>query len=199
MRIYGLTGGVGSGKSAVAARLSELGFPVLNADEIGHECLAPGGRAADAVLRAFGTAILSSGAIDRAKLAALVFGDKAALATLNAIAHPAIIQTIAERCDALAREGHTVAIVEAALLAENGALDAWLDGLILVTCRSDIRMARLVQLRGMDPAQARLRIDAQTPPERKAHLADWVIENEGTLEQLRERVDEVARLLPDEA
>ena len=102
---------------------------------------------------------------------------------------------IAGRLAALTRENHTAAIVEAALIGERGRRDAWLDGLIVMMCREDLRLDRLVRLRGMDLQQARKRMAAQTPPEKKVALADWVIVNEGTLDELWARVDEVAEAI----
>lgn len=191
MRVYGLTGGAGSGKSEVARCLSTLAsIPVIDADRVGHELLEPGGAAVDPVIEAFGHEVTTSDVVDRAKLAERVFGDPEALQKLNAIVHPEILQVIVGQLAALAEAGHSVAVVEAALIAESGERDAWLDGLIVVTCPEDIRLDRL-QLRGMDIEQARKRIAAQTSPEKKVPLADWVIVNEGTLEELWVRVNEI--------
>jgi len=192
MRIYGLTGGSGSGKSEVARRFMELGIPVIDADKVGHQILEPGGMAVEAVVQAFGEKVLTNARIDREKLGALVFEDEIARRTLNAIVHPLIKRGIAERCVELAQQGHPAVLVDAALLAESGRREEWLDGLILVTCRDDLRLKRLVESRSINASMARGRMAAQTPPETKIPLADWVIENEGTLEQLRERVDEIA-------
>ena len=192
MRIYGLTGGTGSGKSEAGQRLSYAGIPVIDADRVGHELLEPGGAAVGPVIEAFGREVTTAGAVDRAKLADWVFGDPEALRKLNAIVHPGIMQVIAGRLATLAGAGHAAAVVDAALIAEGGKRDVWLDGLIVVTCREDIRLDRLVRLRGMDIEQARKRIAAQTPAEKKVPLADWVIVNEGALEALWVRVDEIA-------
>jgi dephospho-CoA kinase len=197
MRIYGLTGGTGSGKSEVGRRFARLGIPVLDADRIGHQLLEPGGRGVAPLAEAFGHEILSEGQVDREKLGALVFADPDALHKLNSIIHPLIGQAIAERCAALSQENHPAVVIDAALLGEHGKRDPWLDGLILVTCREDLRLKRLVELRGMEPAQAQTRIAAQTPPEKKIPLADWIIENEGSLEHLHVRADEVARHILD--
>jgi len=192
MRVYGLTGGAGSGKSEAGRRLSHAGIPVIDADRVGHELLEPGGAAVDPVIEAFGCEVTTAGAVDRAKLADWVFGDPEALRKLNAIVHPRIMQVTAGRLAALAGAGHAAAVVDAALIAEGGKRDVCLDGLIVVTCREDIRLDRLVRLRGMDIEQARKRIAAQTPAEKKVPLADWVIVNEGSLETLWVRVDEIA-------
>lgn len=193
MRVYGLTGGIASGKSEVARRFEELGLPVIDADRIGHALLEPGGEAAGAVLEAFGYDVETCGKIDREKLAKVVFPDREARLRLNAITHPAIAGKIAARCAELARDGHAAVIVEAALLAEDGTRDAWLDGLIVVVCPAETRLCRLVELRGMDRAQARMRIEAQTPDDVKRPAADWAIANTGTLEELRVRAEGVAK------
>jgi len=192
MHIYGLTGGVGSGKSEVARRLSARGIPVIDADRIGHALLESGSEVADAVVRAFGQRVLSCGRIDRDKLARVVFADPEALKKLNAITHPVITRVVAERCASLVQEGHDAAVIEAAIMAENGKLEGWLDGLILVTCAEETRGERLVRLRGMAGDEARRRIEAQSAPEAKIPLATWVIDNEGTLDQLYARTDEIA-------
>jgi dephospho-CoA kinase len=198
MRIYGLTGGIGSGKSEVARRLVELGIPVIDADIVGHEILEPGGSAADAVIAAFGEAILTDGRVDREKLGAVVFDDEAARKKLNAIVHPVIARNIAERCAELVQQGHSSIVIEATLLAEDGQREPWMNGLILVLSSEDLRLSRLVRSRGMDPVDGRKRMAAQTPAEKKASLADWVIENNGTLDELRAATDRVADAIRDQ-
>jgi dephospho-CoA kinase len=192
MRIYGLTGGTGSGKSEAARRFEMRGIPVIDADAIGHEVIAPGGAAEKAVIQAFGPGIVTDGAVDRAKLGARVFSDTAARQQLNAIVHPAIAFEIAMRCAALADQGHDAVIVDAALIAENRRKEDYLSGLMVVTCPAEERVRRLVAHRGIEEAEARRRIAAQTPPEEKLALADWVIDNSGTKEALHARVDAIA-------
>lgn len=193
--LYGLTGGIASGKSEVARRFVAARLPVLDADDIGHELMMPGGAAEQEVISVFGERILTNGRVDREKLAAIVFGDAEARARLNAVMHPMIRREILRRCAALAQEGHKAAIVNAALIAEDGRRDPWLDGLVLVISSRETRLLRLTAQRGMTREEAQRRLDAQTPPERKLALADWVIENEGDLEALYARADEVAELI----
>ena len=195
MRIYGLTGGTGSGKSEAGRMFRERGVPVLDADAIGHALIEPGGAAVDAVVDAFGADILTDGHIDREKLGARVFRDAEARQRLNAILHPAIRMEIANRCVSLAQEGHDTVLVDAALIAENGRKDDYLNGLIVVNCPADLRARRLVERRGIDEPEACRRIAAQTPPEKKIALADWVIENSGTIEALEAEVERVAEEL----
>ncbi|MCC6152737.1 MAG: dephospho-CoA kinase [Candidatus Hydrogenedentes bacterium] len=194
MRIYGLTGGTGSGKTEAARRFASHRIPIIDADAIGHEVIASGGAAEKAVIDSFGPGILTDGAIDRSKLGAQVFRDDAARRKLNSIVHPAIGMAIALRCAALA-ETHEMAIIDAALIAENGKKEDYLSGLILVLCPDDLRVERLVAHRGIDEAEARRRIAAQTPPENKLALADWVIDNSGGINALHARVDEIAEEL----
>ena len=194
MRIYGLTGGTGSGKSEAARRFASRGIPIIDADAVGHEVIAPGGAAEKSVIDAFGEGILTDGAIDRGKLGTQVFRNEEARKKLNSIVHPAIGMAIAMRCAALA-EQRDVVIIDAALIAENGKKEDYLSGLMLVLCPDDLRVQRLVAHRGVDEAEARRRIAAQTPPEKKLALADWVIDNSGDIDALHARVDEVAEEL----
>jgi len=198
MRIYGLTGGTGSGKTEAARRFATHGIPIIDADAIGHEVIAPGGAAERAVIEAFGSHILTDGAIDRTKLGAQVFRNDEARKKLNSIVHPAIGMAIAMRCAALAEQSERV-IIDAALIAENGKKEDYLSGLILVLCPDNLRVQRLVAHRGIDEAEARRRIAAQTPPEKKLALADWVIDNSGGIDALHARIDEIAEELKTHA
>lgn len=195
MRIYGLTGGTGSGKTEAARRFAVHGFAVIDADAIGHEVIAPGGVAERAVVEAFGSTIQTCGKIDRAKLGALVFADKTARYRLNAIVHPVIAAEIGRRCADYAEVGLPEILLDAALLGEDGAREAWLSGLILILCPVEERVRRLMANRDIPEAEARQRIAAQTPPEAKRALADWVIENDGTIEALHARVDAIAEAI----
>lgn len=195
MRLIGLTGGVGSGKSEAARCFLEFGLPVIDADKVGHDVISPGGAAAEAVTEAFGPDVTVDGVIDRAKLAEVVFRDVAARRKLNDIVHPAIMLEVGTRCAQLADDGHDVVLVEAALLGERGARDPWLSGLILVTCPRALRIERLAAIRGMLPDDTERRMAAQTSPEQKVAFADWVIDNSGTLDALRARVEEVVHAI----
>jgi dephospho-CoA kinase len=199
MRVWGLTGGAGSGKSEAARHFIQRGIPVLNADEIGHELLAPGGGGEEAVVAAFGTEILTEGQIDRQKLGGIVFADADALVRLNAIVHPLIRLEIKDRCKTLAGNGQGMVIIDAALIAEDGKRPACLEGLILVACSRETRMKRLVEKRGFTEERARRCIEAQTPPEEKLALADMVLENEESLDALCERVDAITKELTGSA
>lgn len=192
MRVVGLTGGIGSGKSEVARRLETHGLPTIDADRVGHALLSPGHPTALRVTEAFGPGILTDGAIDRAKLGAVVFADHAQLSLLNALTHPPLAAEIRRQCAELDAAGHPAAIVDGAIIGDSGVLETWIDKLILVLSPASVRLKRLVDRRGLDPLRAQARIDAQIPPERKNPLAAWVIHNEGSLKELHAQVDTVA-------
>lgn len=195
MKLYGLTGGIGSGKSEAAHHFTAMGIPVIDADQAGHDVIAPGGAAEAAVLEAFGQKIRTHGRIDREKLAALVFRDEQARNRLNAIVHPAIMETVSGRCARLAASGEGIVVIEAALLGENGQREPWLEGLILVLCPEELRVHRLTTDRAMNTEEARRRIQAQTPPESKRAIADWVIENSGDIASLHAQVEAISEVL----
>ena len=199
MRIYGLTGGTGSGKSEAARRFQEHGIPVIDADAAGHEAIAPGGAAERKVIAAFGEGILTNGEIDRAKLGAIVFADQTAREKLNAIVHPAIREGIGQRCAAFAREGHDLVVVDAALIGEGLARGMHLDGVILVMAPAHLRRKRLMEGRGLTRAEADRRMAAQVPPAKKLAMADWVIHNESDKDTLYARVDAIVQELRSHA
>jgi dephospho-CoA kinase len=190
MRIFGITGGIGAGKSEAARAFERRGIPVIDADSVGHAVIEPGGAAHDAVLRVFGNGILANdGSIDRARIAARAFADPDACRQLNAITHPAIYAEIARRCVELGEQGAQTVIVEAALLGERGTVNPMFEGLILVSCPVQERIRRITgPPRCMDRAEAERRIAAQSDPESKRPLAKWVIENGGDLENLQHQV-----------
>jgi dephospho-CoA kinase len=195
MRIYGLTGGTGSGKSAAALRFEDHGIPVIDADKVGHDVIAPGGTAERGVIEAFGDDIVVDGRIDRAKLADRVFGDSEALQRLNGLVHPAIFAEIGQRCAAYAGEGKEAVLIDAALLGDNGTLQEWFAGLVLVLCPEEERIRRLVAYRGFTVTEARTRVAAQVNPEDKRPLATWIIDNSGDLSALHAQVDKIAEAI----
>jgi dephospho-CoA kinase len=188
----GLTGGIGCGKSTVAAMMSELGCHVLNADKMAHALIAPGEPAYEDVRREFGPNVLAAdGSIDRARLAAVVFADAAKLARLNAIVHPRVLRELDRELERLSRiDPHGVAVVEAALLIESG-YDQRLDRLVLVTCSREQQLERLTNPalgRAMSREQAEKRIAAQMPLEEKRTLAHDEIDCSGSLEDTKRQV-----------
>ena len=187
---YGLTGGIASGKSTVAAMLREHGFPVLEADKISHALIEPTRAGYDRVLARFGRDILEpgGGAINRSRLAAIVFNDRAKLNELNSILHPLVEQEVLRRLAELQRAGETpVAFVEAALIFEAG-LHARLDGVVVCWCQPEQQLARLIQ-RGLSEAEARKRVAMQMPVEEKLTLATERIDCSRSLEETRSQVN----------
>ena len=180
--VIGLTGGIGSGKSTVAAMLGGLGAFVVDCDALGRQVIEPGGRAYARVIERFGRGIVrEDGTIDRGALAAIVFGDETALAALNAISHPAIDAEIAERI-AAAPSG-VVVVLDMAVLVETDLGAGQYDIVVVVEAPLDVRLARLEQ-RGMREIDARARIAAQATDEQRQAVADFVIDNGGDLESL---------------
>jgi dephospho-CoA kinase len=195
MRIFGLTGNIGAGKSAVAAMLREAGIPVLDADRISREVTAPGGRAYDAVVEAFGRGILrDDGTIDRKRLGEIVFADGSLRARLEAITHPAILEAMKEALAELALGGHRAAVVEATLIHESGRKGLF-EAVISVTCDRETQISRLISRDGISRSQAEARIRAQMDSERKAGASDYVIDNSGDLDETRRQVDAIIRTL----
>ena len=188
----GLTGGIASGKSVVAAILRELGFPVLDADSISHKLMEPGQTAHREILQSFGADLAgSSGNIDRHKLAAIVFADPAKLAKLSSILHPRVDQIVFRQLEDWQKSGaHTAAFVEAALLIEAG-MAARLDGLVVAWCTPEQQLERL-RARGMSETEARRRIAAQLPLEEKLKRATYTINCSGTLDETRAQVQALA-------
>jgi dephospho-CoA kinase len=192
VRIWGLTGNIGSGKSTVARLLAARGVPVVDADRIAREVVEPGRPALREIGERFPGSVGPDGALDRKALAARVFADPGELAALNAIIHPRIAEEVAMRMADLAEEGHPLAVYEAALIVENNLQDG-LDGLIVVTAPPDAQLMRLQLRDGMTEAEARARIAAQLPQAEKAKLATVVIENHGSEADLEAQVDRVLR------
>jgi dephospho-CoA kinase len=188
----GLTGGIASGKSAVAAMLREMGFSVLDADSVAHRLTEPGQAAHDDILQEFGTAVAdTNGRIDRAKLSSVVFADAAKLAKLNAILHPRVEQFILRQFADWERSGVRDAVfVEAALLIEAG-FTKHLDGLVVAWCDPQQQIERL-RSRGMSEADARLRMAAQMPVEEKLRHATETIDCSGSMAETRAQVQALA-------
>ena len=186
----GLTGGLASGKSTVAAFFRELGAFHVDADRIAHELLAPGGGAEAEVIARFGLGIVGKdGAVDRKALAAIVFADPRALDELNTLVHPKVREEIARRIaeDESGASPALVALVDAALLVESG-IHRDLDALVVVSCREETQIARAVARGGLTEGEARARVAAQAPLVEKISAADYVIDNDGPLEETKRQV-----------
>ncbi len=199
----GLTGGIGSGKSTVAAMLEGRGALVVDADEIAREVVAPGAPAYEAVVARFGPAILAhDGRIDRPALARVAFADPEALADLNAITHPVIGAVLFERMSSLdgdgigggaghggvaGRSGVAVAVIP--LLGPGYVEVLGLRAVVVVDCPTEVAIRRLVEGRGMAEADARARVAAQPSREERLALADYVVENSSSVQDLVARVE----------
>jgi len=201
VRVVGLTGGIGSGKSVLAAAFARLGVPVLDADRVARDCVAPGSDVLRRIVERFGPAVvLEDGGLDRAALAGIVFADAAARAALEALTHPCIRSGIASWV--ADQRGHEPApdlvLVEHPLLVETGA-DADVDLVIVVEAPEDLRIARLAATRGMDGAEARRRIAAQADDTARRRAADHVIVNDGALADLDTLAGDLLHVLRDAA
>jgi dephospho-CoA kinase len=191
MHVFGLTGGIASGKSTVAKRFRELGVPVVDADALARDVVAKGTEGLDAIVRAFGEdVLLPDGALDRAKLGALVFASPERRATLNAIVHPLIARASQGALAKLAADGAELACYEAALLVENGLADAFRP-LVVVAAPEEVQVARMRERDGLDEGEARARLAAQKPLHEKTAVADHVITNDADLAALTGAADAV--------
>jgi dephospho-CoA kinase len=195
VHLFGLTGGIASGKSTVAARLRAHGVPVIDADELAREVVEPGTDGLRAIVEAFGESVLdASGALDRKALARIVFGDAGARRRLNAITHPKIGQRTAALAEDLARAGEPLGCYEAALLVENGVVDMFRP-LVVVSCPEAVQIERVRSRDEASRDEAIARIAAQKPLAEKVAVADFVIDTDGPIERSRERTDEVLRAI----
>ena len=191
----GLTGGIASGKSTVAAMLREEGFQVLDADALAHHLMEPGQPAHDEVLREFGAEIRAAdGRIDRGKLAEIVFADRAKLDRLNALVHPRVLEAMERQFAEWQSQGVRDAVfVEAALIIEAG-YHKRLDGVVVAWCRPEQQLERLLA-RGFSEAEARRRIASQMPVEEKLRFATERVDCSGALEETRKQVKALAAKL----
>lgn len=187
MRV-GLTGGVGSGKSTVAAMFAELGAVIIDADAIAREVVEPGTPGFAAVVERFGDDVVrEDGSLDRPALAAVVFADAAQRQALNAIVHPLVGGRMADLMQAA--PAGSIVVLDVPLLVENNSAGGF-DAVVVVEADRDVRLARLAA-RGMSEADARERMKAQASDEQRRAVADEVIVNNGSLDELRKRVHEV--------
>lgn len=191
--VIGLTGGIASGKSTVARMFAELGIPVIDADSLAREVVAPGSAGLARIVERFGEEmLLPDGSLDRRRLGRLVFRDPRAREGLNALTHPLIAAKGAERIRALEGADAPYILYEAALLVENASYTSF-SGLIVVAASPATQLARLMARDGSTEEEARARIASQLPLERKIAVADYVIRNEGSATDVRAQVREVHR------
>lgn len=188
MLLVGLTGGIGSGKSTVARMLEARGAVVFDADALARQAVEPGTPGHDAVVERFGANVLGPGGdLDREALASIVFADPAARRDLEAIVHPEVRRLFAEGSEAY-RDDDVVVVFSAPLLVETGMHTAF-EVLVVVSTPVETQIERLLRDRGMREDSIRSRIAAQAPLEEKAAVADVIVDNEGTLDELEAQVD----------
>jgi dephospho-CoA kinase len=196
LKLIGLTGGAGSGKSTVAAMLRELGATVVDADEATHAVYEPGTRGFELVAREFGPYYVSDGHIDRVKLGELVFRDRGALKRLNAIVHPLVREWMADRTAAAADAGAPVVVQDVPLIFENG-LEGLYEAVVVVYVPREVQVRRLVDGRGLPEERARAIVAAQMPIEEKRRKARFVVDNSGDRDATRSQVDGIWREIAD--
>lgn len=189
--VVGLTGGIACGKSTVAQVFEELGVPVVDADQLAREVVAPGTQGLERIVAEFGQEVLlDDGTLDRKKVADVVFENEDARQKLNAIMHPLIAVAGAGRIAALQSHPGAFILYEAALLVETGSYRMF-SALVVVSAAKELQLERLLTRDGISEQEAKARIAAQFPLEKKEEAADYVIHNNGTLEATRLQVVEV--------
>lgn len=187
--MIGLTGGIGAGKSTVAQMFKDRGVPVVDADQIARDVVEPGQPALKELVECFGERILNAdGTLNRAELAKVAFSDPQSHEQLNGIMHPAIGAETARRFEQL--RDHPVVVHDVPLLVEAGLAGNY-DLTVVVDTPADIRLKRLVEIRGMDPEDARKRIAAQATDEQRREVCDVALDNSKDIEHLRAQFNEM--------
>lgn len=195
MKIIGLTGGIGSGKSTVAALLAEHGFPVVDADQLAREVVEPGQPALQELAEAFGQdVLLADGSLNRPELAARAFVDKERTELLNAITHPRIQELREQRFQEAEDAGSDAVVYDMPLLVDKG-VNKTMDLTVVVDVDVEERIRRLVATRGLTEEDARRRVAAQVGDAERLAAADVVIDNNGPVEALGEQVDQLVRVI----
>lgn len=193
--VIGLTGGIASGKTTVSKMFSELGIPIIDADDLAREVVEPGTPGLAAIVEEFGKDVLDDqGRLDRKRVGELVFGDEDARETLNAILHPRIGAAGAKHIQSYQDHPAPYIVYEGALLVETGAHKAF-SALIVVSAEESVQRLRLIARDGFSVSEANARIESQLPLARKVAVADFVVTNNGDLEGTRKQVAQVHREL----
>ena len=198
VKLYGLTGGIASGKSTVARALRALGATVIDADQLARDVVKPGQPAYDEIRTRWPAVIAADGTLDRKALGDIVFSNADARAELNGITHPRIAMESARLSQEAAERGEPLAFYEAALIMENG-LDQALDGVLVVSAPDDVQLVRLRNRDGLSEAAARARIAAQLPLAEKVRRATWVLDNSGDPVKLTRATEALYRQLVSSA
>jgi len=190
VQLIGLTGGIASGKSTIASRLASHGAVVVDADRIAREVVEPGTPGLARIAERFGDGVIApDGSLDRPALGAIVFGDPVALQELNGITHPAVLTASTARFQAAAEADPDAIVVYDVPLLVEAANEYPFDRIVVAHADEATRIRRLVELRGMDAAEAERRIRSQASDEERLAVADVVIDTGGTLQHTRDRVD----------
>lgn len=199
MIVWGLTGGIATGKSTVSKMLEDEGIPVFDADKIAREIVEPDQAGWKQIVGAFGEGILNADrTIDRAKLAQKVFSDPALRRTLETITHPRIRETIGERVMNAAASGKELAFVDAALMIETGWSNDF-AGVVVVDCPPEMQLERLMKRDGLSEEAAKRRIAAQMPLDEKRKAATFVVTNDGSMVKTRRQVSELLAKVKEDA
>lgn len=190
MHIYGLTGGIGTGKSTVAKMLAARGAVIVDADAIAREVVAPGSDGLREIVAALGPEVLdAAGNLDRAKVGNIVFQDEAKRRMLESITHPRIVMRMGEQIAGAAERGSRVVILDVPLLYETGAMEKSVEKVILAYAPASAQLERVRGRDGLDAAQIAARMAAQIDIEAKRNRADYVIDNSGSLADTEAQVE----------
>ena len=196
MFIVGLTGGIATGKSSVAAIFREHGIPVIDADQIARKVVEPGKPAWHKIRKEFGPEVfLNTNELDRAKLGDLIFNNVEKRKKLNTITHPYIYKEIYWQTFKYFLQGHPFIAMDLPLLFETGHMLNYLHKIIVVTCEEDLQLQRLMERTGFTEAKAKLRVAVQMSLEKKAEMANFVIENSGSERDTREQTIKIINVL----
>jgi dephospho-CoA kinase len=191
----GLTGGIACGKTVVRRRLEERGIPTLDADAVVHRLLQAETDVTRRIAETFGeTVIAPDGSVDRKALGGIVFADEEARKKLNSIVHPGVWREVERFFDEREKASDPVAVVDAALMIETGSYRRY-DRLVVVHCRPELQLERLMARDGLSREDAERRIRSQMPIEQKLPFADFLVDTSGTIEETLKRTDDLASRL----
>ena len=193
--IIGLTGGIASGKSTASQMFSDLGVSIIDADTLAREIVQPGEPALEAIRETFGQEVIDDdGHLDRDALGSVVFADDQARAQLEAITHPRIARRMQQKAAQAREAGDPWVLYDAALIVENNLQEAF-DALIVVAADPEVQIKRLIERDGISEQEARSRLDAQMPLSEKTAVADYVIDNNGSLQATRRQVERLYQII----
>lgn len=196
MHLIGITGGIATGKSTVSSALRQKGYTVIDGDEVARQVVRMGEPALERIKQQFGAEVVTSaGDLDRAAVAAIVFNDHRKRQQLNAIVHPEIYRQIVRQCLWCLWQRQAIVFLDLPLLFESGAMLSYVSKIIVVSCRSDQQLQRLIQRNGLTEKEARARIDSQMSLEEKCRKADFVIDNSADFANTLNQVHEIDRVL----